>query len=228
MLRSGDIWPSFTFTGSWNHVCGSRGFHLCRRVTLADALSFSEQQRWQQAADAWQQLLSEEMLPAELKAQAQCACGDALLKLGQDESALRQFQSASNSGTPMAWLRVANAWRRLGQFGQAERAYRQLLKRPRVGDTFNAVAGAAVMMLRQGKLSKMKRLLETWTSRSPEDPRSAQNLLLLLGFLEERFTCFRTLALFPLPAQEVIEKRISAFLMQTWGPPFFPLHGGRP
>ena len=119
--------------------------------------------------------------------------GDALLKLGQDELALRHFKRATQEGViAAAWLRLANAWRRLGGFGRAEEAYRRVLRKPtrRSGgleDVSRAIAGAAVMMLRQGKLSKMKRLLETWTLIRPEDPRAAQNFLLLLGFLDPCF-----------------------------------------
>lgn len=176
-------------------VRGARGLRLQGRVSLTDALEFSEQQRWQEAADAWQQLLAKDSLPSDLRPQAECALGDALLKLGQDELALRHFYRATQGqGVTFApgWLRLANAWRRLGGFGRAEEAYRRVLRKPtrRSGgqeDVSRAVVGAAVMMLRQGKLSKMKRLLETWTSMRPEDPRAAQNFLLLLGFLDPCF-----------------------------------------
>eukprot|EP00438_Fugacium_kawagutii_P026888 Skav209534 [mRNA] locus=scaffold2497:32372:32668:- [translate_table: standard] len=86
---------------------------------------------------------------------------------------------------------MASTWRRLGCFGRAEGAYRRVWRRRREGaerEVSEAVSGAAVMMLRQGKLRKMKRLLETWTSMRPEDPRAARNLLLLLGFLDHGFS----------------------------------------
>ena len=198
MLRNGDFCQQgFVLTHSVCHVFpihAGRGLRLQGRVSLTDALEFSEQQRWQEAADAWQQLLAKDSLPSDLRPQAECALGDALLKLGQDELALRHFSRATQGQVTFApgWLRLANAWRRLGGFGRAEAAYRTVLRKPtrRSGgpeDVSRAVAGAAVMMLRQGKLSKMKRLLETWTSMRPEDPRAAQNFLLLLGFLEPCF-----------------------------------------
>lgn len=170
---------------------------LQRRVSLTDALELSEEQRWEEAAVAWQQVLGLVDLPSNLRPQAHCALGDALQKLGQDESAAQHFRLAEGEAwtsaagfVHVAQLRLANAWRRLGRFGAAERAYRRVFRRcPSAGsargseEISRAVSGAAVMMLRQGKLSKMKRLLETWTCMSPQDTRRADNLLLLLGSL---------------------------------------------
>lgn len=171
---------------------------LQRRVSLTDALELSEEQRWEEAAVAWQQVLGQVDLPSNLRPQAHCALGDALQKLGQDESAAQHFRLAEGEAwtsaagfVHVAQLRLANAWRRLGRFGAAERAYRRVFRRcPSAGsargsdeEISRAVSGAAVMMLRQGKLSKMKRLLETWTCMSPQDTRRADNLLLLLGSL---------------------------------------------
>lgn len=190
MLRHGSFCQpaSPVIAGRWLHP----GRHVLElRATLTDALALSEQQRWEEAAVAWQQLISEE-LPADLLPQAHCALGDALQKLGQDELALQSFQRGARDWAP-ALLRVAQTWRRLGCFGRAEGAYRRVWRRRRGGamserEVSEAVSGAAVMMLRQGKLRKMRRLLETWTSMRPEDPRAARNLLLLLGFLDQGFS----------------------------------------
>ncbi|CAK9092821.1 unnamed protein product, partial [Durusdinium trenchii] len=61
------------------------------------------------------------------------------------------------------------------------RAYRRVLRRPRGTrqDVSEGVLGAAVMMLRQGKISKQRRLLEVWIAMSPQDPKAAHHLLLL-------------------------------------------------
>ena len=153
------------------------------KVHLNTALELSEQERWEEAAAAWEELLPH--LSMDLRPSARLALGDALQKLGADEAALRSFREAlaeAPRGAAQPALRVANALRRLGRFGEAERSYRRVLQRPRGSqeEVAQGVSGAAVMMLRQGRLSKQKRLLEVWTGMSPDDSRAAENLLLFL------------------------------------------------
>lgn len=80
-----------------------------------------------------------------------------------------------------AWLRLAAQWRRLGRFAAAERSYRWARRGASADEASRGVAGAALMMLRQGKVSKLRRFLETWIAMRPQDARAPQNLLLLLG-----------------------------------------------
>ena len=86
--------------------------------------SCQRNKRWEEAAVAWQQVLGLVDLPSNLRPQAHCALGDALQKLGQDESAAQHFRLAEGEAwtsaagfVHVAQLRLANAWRRLGRFG---------------------------------------------------------------------------------------------------------------
>eukprot|EP00913_Durusdinium_trenchii_P018601 g17479.t1 len=153
-----------------------------RAFSLETALQLSEGQRWSEAVTAWEALLDGAELPEQLRAPAGCALGDALLKLGRDAAAARRYAAAvAAAGGAAAALRLGGALRRLGRFSAAERAYRRVLRRPRGTrqDVSEGVLGAAVMMLRQGKISKQRRLLEVWIAMSPQDPKAAHHLLLL-------------------------------------------------
>ena len=102
-----------------------------------EAVTLSEAGRWQEAADAWLEVLEAPgpALPEALRPHAHCALGDALQKLGRDTRAAEEFHTATNlaPGLAAAALRHGTALRRLGDFHGAEAAYRRVLRRPQDG-----------------------------------------------------------------------------------------------
>mmetsp|Transcript_83162 Transcript_83162/g.269226 ORF Transcript_83162/g.269226 Transcript_83162/m.269226 type:complete len:620 (+) Transcript_83162:14-1873(+) len=156
---------------------------------LDKALRCSEDERWADAAEAWQAFLS---LPADvasgLRSQAHCALGDALQRLGKDPLAAVEFAAATDLAPelPTPHLRLGTALRRLGRPRESAAAFRRVLRRTsgrrrqatRV-EVVAAVSGAAVAMLRLGWLSRARRLLRAWSNVDVARGRDALPLTLL-------------------------------------------------
>lgn len=155
---------------------------------LDAALLYSQIESWAEAAAAWRALLDDPgELSVHVQAQAHCALGDSLQRLGRDELAADAFASAVRLAPafPGAALRLAAALRRLGRPSAAEAAYRQTLRRSHGRRTASraevaaAVSGAAVAMLRLGRPSRARRLLRAWHGVDRGEGREAMAVTLL-------------------------------------------------
>ncbi|CAJ1348650.1 unnamed protein product, partial [Effrenium voratum] len=161
-----------------------------RGASAPEAVALSAAGRWAQAAAAWRELLAAGALAPAARSLANCAAGDALQHLGEDDAAVEHFAAAEGAEKPpaAAALRLGLALRRVGRFEDAARAYRRLLRRPRrsqatAAELAAAVGGAALALLRspQPWPRRAEQLLRGWARRDEcgRAKGSSRNLLLL-------------------------------------------------